>query len=64
MEQNKNNEHNEIWEELSSIASKGYSAFVLPDKEKKDKRKFMKIHITALYAWKIKPDYILQSREK
>ena len=45
MEQNKNNE---IWEELSSIASKGYSAFVLPDKEKKDKRKFMKIHITAL----------------
>ena len=50
MEQNKNNEHNEIREELSSIASKGYSAFVLPDKEKKDKRKFMKIHITALYA--------------
>ena len=48
MKQNKNNEHIEIWAELSSINSKGYSAFVLPEKKKKDKRKFMKIHTTAL----------------
>lgn len=48
MKQNKETEHIEIWAELSSIASKGYSTFVLPDKEKKDKRKFMKLHITAL----------------
>ena len=48
MKQNKNNEHIEIWAELSSINSKGYSTFVLPEKKKKDKRKFMKIHTTAL----------------
>ncbi len=48
MNQDKNNEHMEIWQELSSIASKGYTNIVLPDKEKKDKRKFLKIHITAL----------------
>ena len=41
-------EHNEIWKELFSINSKGYSTIVLPEKKKKDKRKFMKIHITAL----------------
>ena len=48
MKQNKELEHIEIWEELSSINSKGYSAFVLPEKKKKDKRKFVKIHTTAL----------------
>ena len=48
MKQNKELEHIEIWEELSSIASKGYSTVVVPDKDKKDKRKFMKIHTTAL----------------
>ncbi len=48
MKQNKNSEHIEIWEELSSIASKGYTNIVLPDKKKIDKRKFLKIHITAL----------------
>jgi len=47
VKQNKN-EHIEIWEELESIASKGYTNFVLPDKAKKDKRKFMKIHTTSL----------------
>ena len=40
--------HNKIWKEIFSINSKGYSTIVLPEKKKKDKRKFMKIHITAL----------------
>lgn len=48
MKQNKNNEHIEIWAELESIASKGYTNYILPDKNKRDKRKFMKIHITEL----------------
>ncbi len=48
MKQNKELEHIEIWEELASIASKGYSTVVLPDKEKKDKRKFIKLHTTAI----------------
>lgn len=48
MKQNKELEHIEIWKELSNIASKGYSTVVVPDKDKKDKRKFMKIHTTAL----------------
>lgn len=40
--------YKDIKEELLSIASKGFVAYVVPENTKKDKRQFVKLHIRAL----------------
>lgn len=48
METNKQEiEYPSIREELSSIENKGYSTFIIPNRTKRDKRQFVKIHIKA-----------------